>query len=227
MSVQQEFDQWAKSGKDRGMEERHWHTAKHALARMPLERGDRVLDLGTGSGYALRALRETREIGSGVGLDGSLEMVHNAREYTDDTQLGFLGGDFHSLPFTDDSIDHIWSMEAFYYAQQPQELLGEIRRILRPGGTFFCAVNFFEESKHTHEWQDRISIDMQLWNRDQYREAFRDAGLYVAEQDTIPDREIEIPPAGEFPTENWETREAMVDRYRTHGTLLTVGVAPE
>lgn len=224
MSVQQEFDQWAKTGKDRGMEQRHWHTAKHALARMPVEPGDRVLDLGTGSGYALRALRETREAGSCVGLDGSVEMVHNAQGYTDDDDVGFVGGDFHHLPLAENSVDHVWSMEAFYYSQRPDEVLREIRRVLRPGGTFYCAVNFFEESAHTHEWQERIDIDMKLWSREQYREAFREAGLVVAEQDTIPDREIEIPPADEFPTENWESREAMVDRYRTHGTLLTVGV---
>lgn len=226
MSVQQEFDAWAKSGKDRGMEDRHWHTAKHALSRMPVEPGDTVLDLGTGSGYALRALRETRDIGQGVGLDGSLEMVTNARAYTDDSLLGFVGGDFHSLPFPDDSIDHVWSMEAFYYATRPHDALGELCRVLRPGGTFYCAVNFFEESAHTHEWQDRISVEMQLWSQRDYREAFREAGFTVASQDTIPDQEISIPPAEEFPTENWETREAMVDRYRTHGTLLTVGVAP-
>lgn len=226
MSVQQEFDAWAKSGKDRGMEDRHWHTAKHALSRMPVEPGDTVLDFGTGSGYALRALRETRDIGQGVGLDGSLEMVTNARAYTDDSLLGFVGGDFHSLPFPDDSIDHVWSMEAFYYATRPHDALGELCRVLRPGGTFYCAVNFFEESAHTHEWQDRISVEMQLWSQRDYREAFREAGFTVASQDTIPDQEISIPPAEEFPTENWETREAMVDRYRTHGTLLTVGVAP-
>ena len=226
MSVRDEFDQWARTGKDRGMEERHWHTAKHALARMPVEAGEAVLDLGTGSGYALRALRETRNAGRCVGLDGSPEMVQNAREYTDDDLISYVCGDFHDLPFADDSIDHCWSMEAFYYAQEPLETLRELRRVLRPGGTFFCAVNFFEESRHTHEWQDRISIDMQLWNRAQYREAFREAGFHVAEQDTIPDREIEIPPAEEFPTDEWETREAMVDRYRTYGTLLTVGVVP-
>ncbi|PSP27303.1 SAM-dependent methyltransferase [Halobacteriales archaeon QH_2_65_14] len=226
MSVRDEFDQWARTGKDRGMEERHWHTAKHALARMPVEAGEAVLDLGTGSGYALRALRETRNAGRCVGLDGSPEMVQNAREDTDDDLISYVCGDFHDLPFADDSIDHCWSMEAFYYAQEPLKTLRELRRVLRPGGTFFCAVNFFEESKHTHEWQDRISIDMQLWNRAQYREAFREAGFHVAEQDTIPDREIEIPPAEEFPTDEWETREAMVDRYRTYGTLLTVGVVP-
>ncbi len=226
MSVQQEFDQWANAGRDRGMEERHWHTAKHALSRMPVEAGDTILDLGTGSGYALRALRETQDVGMSVGLDGSPEMVQNARGYSDDALLSFLIGDFHQLPFDDGAIDHIWSMEAFYYSQEPIQVLEEIQRILRSGGTFFCAVNFFEESEYTHEWQNRISVDMQLWNRQQYRESFRQGGLHVAEQDTIPDREIEIPSAEEFPTEEWETREAMIDRYRTWGTLLTVGVAP-
>ena len=224
MSVQQEFDRWAASGKDRGMERRHWHTAKHALARMPVEPGDTVLDLGTGSGYALRALRETREIGRGIGLDGSLAMASNAHSYTDDPALGFVGGDFHDLPLPENQVDHVWTMEAFYYARRPDAALREIRRVLRPGGTFFCAVNFFEESAETHRWQESVGVEMQLWSRDEYRERFRDAGLAVASQDTIPDRETEIPPAEAFPTEGFETRAEMVDRYRVHGTLLTVGV---
>ncbi len=227
MSVQAEFDAWANSGKDRGMEKRHWHTAKHALARMPVEQGDSVLDLGTGSGYALRALRDTREIGRGIGLDGAPKMVHNAREYTDDDHIEYVVGDFHDLPIETDSIDHVWSMEAFYYAQQPLAALREIARVLAPGGTFYCAVNFFAESVHTHEWQEFVDIEMQLWEKATYRERFREAGLFVAEQDTIPDRETEIPPAETFPTDSFDSREAMVERYREHGTLLTVGVAPE
>jgi ubiquinone/menaquinone biosynthesis C-methylase UbiE len=225
MSVREEFDAWAAEGKDRGMEERHWHTAKHALARMPIEAGDAVLDLGTGSGYALRALRETTDAGRGYGLDGSPEMLRNAREYTDDPEIGFVAGDFDALPFEGDRMDHVWSMEAFYYAEDPGHTLEEVRRVLRPGGTFYCAVNYFEESEHTHGWQDDIAVEMTRWSRSGYREAFRDAGFYVAEQDTIPDHEVEIPDEGEFPTEDWESREAMVDRYRTWGTLLTVGVA--
>ena len=225
MSVREEFDEWATSGKDRGMEDRHWHTAKHVLARMPVEAGDAVLDLGTGSGYALRALRE-RGVGRGYGLDGAPEMVRNARRYTDDDAVGFLVGDFDALPFADDSLDHVFSMEAFYYAADPHHTLEEIRRVLKPGGTFYCAVNYFAESEATHAWQDNIGVEMTLWSREEYREAFRDAGLHVAEQDNVPDREIEIPDAAAFPTDDWDSREAMLDRYRTWGTLLTVGVAP-
>ena len=225
MSVRAEFDEWAAAGKDRGMEDRHWHTAKHVLARMPVEVGDVVLDLGTGSGYALRALRE-RGIGRGYGLDGAPEMARNARGYTDDDAVGFLVGDFDTLPFPDDSVDHVFSMEAFYYASDPSHTLEEVRRVLRPGGTFYCAVNYFAESETTHGWQAHISVPMTLWSREEYREAFREAGLYVAEQDAIPDREIEIPPESAFPTDGWDSREEMVDRFRTWGTLLTVGVAP-
>ncbi len=226
MSVREEFDSWATSGRDKGMEDRHWNTAKHALARMPLEAGDTVVDLGCGSGYALRALRETADIGRGVGLDGAPEMARNAASYTEDGAVGFTVGDFDSLPFATNSVDHVFSMEAFYYAPDPVHTLEEIRRILRPGGTFFCAVNYYEENEASHAWQDNISIEMTRWDRSQYREAFREAGLYVAEQDNIADEEIEIPPAEAFPTDNWETREAMVERYRTWGTLLTVGVSP-
>jgi ubiquinone/menaquinone biosynthesis C-methylase UbiE len=226
MSAREEFDRWAAEGRDKGMEERHWHTAKHALARMPVEAGDTVLDLGTGSGYVLRALRETADIGRGYGLDASPEMLRNARSYADDPQIGFLRGDFDSLPLATDSVDHVFSMEAFYYAQNPRHTLEEIRRILRPGGTFYCAVNYYEESEQTHEWQDLVAIEMTRWSKADYRRGFREAGLVVAEQDEIADTEVEIPPAEEFPTDEWETREAMVDRYRTHGTLLTVGVAP-
>ncbi|MFU1780895.1 class I SAM-dependent methyltransferase [Haloarcula sp. Atlit-7R] len=227
MSVREEFDAWAAEGKDRGMEDRHWHTAKHVLARMPVEPGDTVLDLGTGSGYALRALRDTNDAGPCYGLDGSPEMLRNAREYTDDDGIGFLRGDFDALPFATDSIDHVFSMEAFYYASDPPHTLEEIARVLRPGGTAHIAVNYYEENVHSHEWQEFIDIEMTRWSAPEYREAFREAGLAVASQDTIPDREVEIPPADAFPTDEFETREAMVERYRELGTLLTVGVATE
>lgn len=225
MSVREEFDAWAAEGRDRGMEERHWHTAKEALARMPVAAGDTVLDLGTGSGYALRALRE-RSIGRGYGIDASPEMVGNAASYTADDRIAFLRGDFEALPFADDSIDHAFSMEAIYYAADPVDVLRELGRVLRPGGTFYCAVDFYADNPHTAEWTDYVDIEMTRWSRDDYRQRFREAGFHVAEQQAIPDREVEIPPASEFPTDDWNSREAMVEHYREYGTLLTVGVAP-
>ena len=115
MSVREEFDAWAADGRDRGMEERHWHTAKHVLARMPVGEGETVLDLGCGSGYAARALVETRGASRSYGLDGSPEMVRNACSYTAPAlrdRVAFVRGDFEHLPFAEDSLDHCFSMKA-------------------------------------------------------------------------------------------------------------------
>jgi len=232
MSIREEFDRWAAEGRDKGMEERHWRTAKQALARMPVEEGDTVLDLGTGSGYALRALAETSADVRGYGVDASPEMLRNARGYTDAPGLGFLRGTFGALPFRRDGVDHAFTMEAFYYAEDVRAALREVRRVLRPGGTFYCAVDYYAENEYAHDWDDAIEPDLTLWSRAEYREAFRDAGLHVASQDNLPDRETEIPPADAFPYRAsdatvFETREEMLERYRELGTLLTVGVAPE
>lgn len=224
MSVREEFDAWATDGRDKGMETRHWHTAKQALSRMAIESGDVIVDLGCGSGYAGRALTETHDVRV-YGFDGSPEMVSNAQSYTDDPAIGFVCGDFDDLPFADNTVDHVWSMEAFYYAADPHTTLSELHRVLRPGGVFFCAVNYYEENIHSHEWQEFISVEMTRWSREQYRNAFRSAGFHVAEQDNIPDRKTHIPPEHEFPTGDWDSRAAMIERYRELGTLLTVGVA--
>ncbi|PSQ39178.1 SAM-dependent methyltransferase [Halobacteriales archaeon SW_12_71_31] len=227
MSVREEFDRWAREGRDRGMEDRHWHTAKHALGWLPVESDDVVLDLGTGSGYAARALRAVYDAGRAYGLDGAPEMARNAATYTDDSRVGYVVGDFEHLPFDADAVDRCFSMESFYYARDPHAALRELRRVLSPGGIFACAVDYFEESVHTREWAEWVDVPMTRWSEAQYRTAFREAGFHVAVQNRVPDRETEIPPAEEFPTEEFDSRAAMVERYREHGTLVTVGVAPE
>ena len=79
---------------------------------MSVESDNVVLDLGTGSGYALRALREAGDVRRRYGLDGASEMLRNTRSYTDDPEIGYVRGDFDSLPFADDSISHVFSMKA-------------------------------------------------------------------------------------------------------------------
>ena len=38
-------------------------------------------------------------------------MLRNARSYADDPEIGYVRGDFESLPFADDSISHVFSMK--------------------------------------------------------------------------------------------------------------------
>lgn len=185
MSIGREFDRWANNVRE--MEEHHWHTARYALGRIPVEPGNVVLDLGCGSGYAARALRDIAEADLALGLDASHDMVQKARTLTTDAGVNFVQGRFELLPVQDGTIDHVFSMEAFYYSPNPERALREIRRVLRPGGMFTCCVNYHTENRQNLDLSERLDVDVFCWSSKEYRAAFREAGLTVAAQDNIPD----------------------------------------
>lgn len=56
------------------------------------------------------------------------------------------------LPFADESFDLVTCVQAFQYVPDPPESVGEIRRVLRPGGTVLVTV--------THVWEyDRTVLE--------------------------------------------------------------------
>ena len=83
------------------------------------------------------------------------------------------------FPFPDSSFHHAFSMEALYYSQDLPAALGEVRRVLRPGGTLTFCTDFFEENPHCHGWPEQMGIPMLLLSERGWREALEAAGLQV------------------------------------------------
>ena len=54
--LQQEFNKWAEAGRGEGMERDHLNITEKTVRLMDLRPGERVLDLGCGSGWATRLL---------------------------------------------------------------------------------------------------------------------------------------------------------------------------
>ena len=52
------FDQWAREGKDAGMEEGHSDVVRQVMETMDVRAGDQILDLGCGNGWATRLLAQ-------------------------------------------------------------------------------------------------------------------------------------------------------------------------
>jgi len=93
--------------------------------------GDRVLDLGCGTGHL------TAEIGAAgasvVGVDRSGEMVRRARQTYPD--LAVVRADARALPF-DGRFDAVFSNAALHWVREQDAALDAVADVLVPGGRF-------------------------------------------------------------------------------------------
>ena len=116
-------DDWAYS------EEQQVPTYEAALARAPVEPGERVLDIGCGVGVFLALVAERG--GRPFGLDASEELIAAARDRVPDARLQV--GDMESLPYEDDSFDLVTGFNSFFFADDFVAALREAGRVAKPG----------------------------------------------------------------------------------------------
>lgn len=92
--------------------------------------GFHVLEVGCGTGHWLRLLRE-RGIRA-TGLDASAQML--ARAYAQDRRAAVVHGHAEALPWTAESFDRLFCVNAFHHFRDKRTFVTEARRVLRPGG---------------------------------------------------------------------------------------------
>jgi SAM-dependent methyltransferase len=96
--------------------------------------GRRVLDLGCRDGALTQAYLEGNEV---VGVDADREALAEAAKLGIETKWADLD---QPLELEDESFDVVVAGELLEHLRDPQRLVSEIRRVLRPGGTFVASV---------------------------------------------------------------------------------------
>jgi len=118
--------------------------------RLGLEAGDRVLDLGCGGGrHAYEAMRHGGRV---VAVDADAAEVKDtaalmaALGADDEATRASAGsgsamvGDALGLPFADESFDRVIAAEVLEHITADRQVLAELARVLRPGGTIAVTV---------------------------------------------------------------------------------------
>jgi SAM-dependent methyltransferase len=122
-----------------------------------------VADLGCGTGPIAEALAPFVE--RVIGIDTSPEMLRAARRRVGGlANVELRRGDVEALPLADDSVDAAIAVLVLHHLAEPQRALGEIGRVLRPGGRL-------------------LVVDMQRHDRAEYRQQMGHVWLgFTAEQ---------------------------------------------
>ena len=113
-----------------------------ALQQMDIQSGERVLEVGVGTGINLSLYPKTCRM---TGIDFSSSMLEKARERVTRgglQQMRLLQMDAADLKFADDSFDIVYAPYLISVVPDPVKVAQEMRRVCRPGGRIIFLNHF-------------------------------------------------------------------------------------
>ncbi|MGB7923691.1 MAG: methyltransferase domain-containing protein [Pyrinomonadaceae bacterium] len=112
------------------------HLHRYALS-MEFAAGKSVLDIASGEGYGAALLAQVAEVVTGVDIDpGSVNHAKRRYYYPN---LHFSVGSCQSIPLPDQSVDLVTSFETIEHHEHHEDMMREIRRVLKPGGVLIIS----------------------------------------------------------------------------------------
>jgi SAM-dependent methyltransferase len=120
-----EYDGWYATPRGRWIGETEYALAARALAAQP---GDRLLDVGCGTGWFTRRAAADNLVATG--LDPNSVWLDFARAHSSPA-LNWVEGDARDLPFADASFDHVLSIAALCFVDDERQAVAEAVRVAR------------------------------------------------------------------------------------------------
>lgn len=107
------------------------HLHRYAIADH-YTKGKTVLDIASGEGYGTNLLSGNATFAYGVDIDPGA--IANAQQKYKKTNLQFSVGSADNIPLEDHSVDVVVSFETLEHHDKHQEMMLEVKRVLKPGG---------------------------------------------------------------------------------------------
>lgn len=102
--------------------------------------GERVLDVGCGTGVLAFALARRCQPQQVCGIDFSSAYVAHAARHNTDPRITFATGDACALAFEDGSFDRVLALLLLHFVPDTARAVAEMRRVARPGAVVAAAV---------------------------------------------------------------------------------------
>lgn len=109
------------------------------LARIPIEPGDRLLDVACGAGQLAIPAARAGAIVTGIDIATNWIEQARARARAEGLEARFDEGDAELLPYEDATFDLVVSLIGAMFAPRPERVAAELVRVCRPGGRIVMA----------------------------------------------------------------------------------------
>lgn len=121
------------------------------ISLLDLKPNDAFLDIGFGGGLSFEILENKHQDIKMHGLEISEKALLNSRHKfqtaIENKKLELKQGSVHRIPYPDQSFDHIISINTVYFWNDVPDAFAEVRRVLKPGGTFVLSLREKETLK--------------------------------------------------------------------------------
>ncbi len=227
--LQQEFNRWADAGEGEKMERHHLDITEKTMRLMELRAGERVLDLGCGSGWATRLLaRMVSEgpdgFGQVIGVDISDEMVRQARASSRDFEnVMFVVGSAAQIPWEENFFDKVLSVESFYYYADQDRALAELFRVMAPRGRLFILINLYKDNPYSLQWVPKLKVPVHVRSADEYVALLKAHAFENVEYRRIPD---DTPTPDNYQTTSFHSLDDL-KAFKRVGALLLMASKPD
>lgn len=186
--LQQEFNRWAAAGRGDEMESHHSDITEQTLALMNIQPGDRILDLGCGTGWASRRMARLATAGEVVGLDVADEMLRRAEHSSSAFRnVRYAWGSAENIPEADNAFNKVLSVESFYYYADQGKALDELRRVMALGAKLFILINLYKDNHYSLRWVTELKVPVKALSEAEYKTLLEKHGFKNVEARRIPD----------------------------------------
>ena len=150
-----------------------------ALEQFRLGPGDRLLDVGFGSGKLLSEVLCQEGRAKAAGLDLSEEMVRLARwrmrTFIQEGRLEIRQGSIDAMPFEDARFSRLISVNTLYFWPSPASALAECRRVLEDQGELLLC---FDAKEELERWSGH-RFGFTLYEPPEVETLLREAGFVL------------------------------------------------
>lgn len=165
--------------------------ARQVIAGMEIRAGQSVIDVGCGTGWATARICKLTPGAHAVGIDVAEEMIALAQGIPGQGgRIRFERMAMEEIGFPDGSFDHAFILGSLEFTADPRRGLGEIARVLRPGGRVELVVRAHPGAGTAATWAERLGIPVFEQPMETWAGWLVAAGFEVLEQDLLVDSRV-------------------------------------